>query len=295
MYYAGFKYLDLNNLGDQIQSIAVENLIPPIHIRVNRDTIAIEKLVDRHILIMNGWFTHNPKQCFPPNEMIYPVFWGFHVTNWNNSWDHFLSPRIIKYFKKYEPIGCRDRYTAEMLENVGIYSFYSKCLSLTFPKRSKKIVNGWNIIVDVNYTLLPSFITDNALFVTHNISPNIPEDDKIKQAKNLLSLYKKKAKLVITSRVHCALPCVAMGIPVVFLGNPKDYRTSIVQDIGLKINCVTDFFKYNTDKDVIKQKQLNKFWRNVNWNPKELDYENNKEKIVFGFKSFLNSKLESLN
>ena len=33
---------------------------------------------------------------------------------------------------------------------------------------------------------------------------------------NLLNKY-ARAKLVITSRIHCALPCLAMGTPVIFI------------------------------------------------------------------------------
>jgi hypothetical protein len=35
-------------------------------------------------------------------------------------------------------------------------------------------------------------------------------------AEELLHKY-AKAKLVITSRIHCALPCLAMGTPVIFV------------------------------------------------------------------------------
>ena len=35
-------------------------------------------------------------------------------------------------------------------------------------------------------------------------------------AENLLNKY-ARAKLVITSRIHCALPCLALGTPVIFI------------------------------------------------------------------------------
>ena len=35
-------------------------------------------------------------------------------------------------------------------------------------------------------------------------------------AESLLKKY-ARAKLVITSRIHCALPCLAMGTPVIFV------------------------------------------------------------------------------
>jgi hypothetical protein len=39
---------------------------------------------------------------------------------------------------------------------------------------------------------------------------------KTRLANTLLDVY-ARAKLVITTRLHCALPCLALGTPVVFL------------------------------------------------------------------------------
>lgn len=89
--YAGFNYNGLNNLGDQIQSIAAEKFIPKISKRFNRDSLSKVLSNDKHLIIMNGWFTHQPQRCFPPSDSIFPIFWGFHISNWNDSWDHFLS------------------------------------------------------------------------------------------------------------------------------------------------------------------------------------------------------------
>jgi polysaccharide pyruvyl transferase WcaK-like protein len=40
--------------------------------------------------------------------------------------------------------------------------------------------------------------------------------EKFEIADTLLRKY-AKAKLVVTSRIHCALPCLAMGTPVIFI------------------------------------------------------------------------------
>ena len=151
--YAGFDYLGLNNLGlnnlgDQIQSIAAERFLPEINLRVNRDTLASTHCNSKHLLIMNGWFTHQPEHCLPISSSILPVFWGFHVSDWNHSWKHFLSEDILAFFKKHEPIGYRDSFTAEKLKAAGIEAFYSRCLTLTLPERKKKPEDGAIMIVD---------------------------------------------------------------------------------------------------------------------------------------------------
>src|SRR5690606_28318532 len=49
------------------------------------------------------------------------------------------------------------------------------------------------------------------------------EDEKFLLAEELLRKY-STAKLVITSRIHCALPCLALGTPVIYLnGFEKEF------------------------------------------------------------------------
>jgi len=79
IHFAGFEYHGLNNLGDQIQSIAAERFLAKIDKRFNRDSLSTAKSSSMHLLIMNGWFSHDPKNCLPTNENILPVFWGFHI------------------------------------------------------------------------------------------------------------------------------------------------------------------------------------------------------------------------
>ena len=53
------------------------------------------------------------------------------------------------------------------------------------------------------------------------------EDEKFLLAEELLRKY-STAKLVITSRIHCALPCLALGTPVIYLqGFEKEFDAFI--------------------------------------------------------------------
>jgi hypothetical protein len=72
--YTGFSYRGLNNLGDQIQSIGTERFLPEINMRLNRDTLASEHCNPIHLLIMNGWFSHQPEHCLPISNSILTVF-----------------------------------------------------------------------------------------------------------------------------------------------------------------------------------------------------------------------------
>lgn len=284
--YGGFQYDGLDNLGDYIQSISSEMYLPRVDKRFNRDAL-INGSTDRYLIIMNGWFSHKP-HLFPPSDSILPVFWGFHVTNWNNSWEYFLSDRCVNYLKTHEPIGCRDMYTMEKLRAAGIRAFYSKCLTLTFPKRKREPVDGWNILVDVP-VLLPSFIEDNAIHVSQEISPDISEEMKMKQAAKLLHLYETNAKLIITTRLHCALPAIAMGIPVIFLGNPEDYRVSIIKDVGVKIYDYPRDIVWTSREEIVER--LNEFWKGIDWTPEPVDFEEEKKSLVLHFREHFNNRI----
>tara|TARA_R110002020_G_scaffold403682_1_gene613793 strand:+ start:438 stop:1310 length:873 start_codon:yes stop_codon:yes gene_type:complete len=285
--YGGLKYDGLNNLGDQIQSIAAERFLPNIDKRFNRDELANYYESKTYALIMNGWFTHNPSSCFPPNKNFLPIYWGFHITDWNDSWDHFLSEGSLNHLKLNGPIGCRDNYTAERLKSNGVEAFNSKCLTLTFPKRCSHPSNNWNIIVDVPFPL-PKFIETNGLRTTHIVEPTFSAKVKLNQARKLLNLYELSGGLIITTRLHCALPCIAMGIPVIFFGNFDDYRTSIIRDLGIPIYKIPSFKGKAKDEYI---DEIQKLYRLVNWYPAAIDIEIWKKKTIDQFISFLNRRI----
>lgn len=71
-------------------------------------------------------------------------------------------------------------------------------------------------------TLFTDDLIVNAAYISHGIRENLfsGESDKFTYAKSLLKRY-AHAKFCVTSRIHCALPCVAMGTPVIFV-NPSN-------------------------------------------------------------------------
>ena len=75
-------------------------------------------------------------------------------------------------------------------------------------------------LVDVKHEFkryLPSDIQEKAIPVTHN-GRNTNNLARFTAAYQLIEMY-ASAKLVITQRIHCALPCVAMGTPVIFINS----------------------------------------------------------------------------
>ncbi len=297
MIFGGFEYKGLSNVGDHIQSLAAEQFLPEINVRLNRDSLSNYQGEEPVLLIMNGWFSHSPNTCFPPANQISGLYWGFHVTAWNNSWKFIAKKDTLAYLKRYEPIGCRDRYTAEKLRTYGIRSFYSKCLTLTLPIRNNTPKDGYNIFVDFPSSLAPKHIQRNSLSISHFIPSNLSEKIKRIYARYLINLYKENAKLIITTRLHCALPCIAMGIPVIFWGNKNEYRVSLLEDIGLKIHDISILRNVdNIDVRNVNYKNSNSIleWEKVNWHPSPIAFENEKREMTSKIKQMISDRLVCL-
>ncbi|MHB9142904.1 MAG: polysaccharide pyruvyl transferase family protein [Paludibacter sp.] len=81
-----------------------------------------------------------------------------------------------------------------------------------------------------------------AEYIKHEVPENTlnSEEEKIEYAKELLKKY-AQAKLVITSRIHCALPCLALETPVIFVDNAQQAESSYCRLNGLRelFNLVT--------------------------------------------------------
>lgn len=57
----------------------------------------------------------------------------------------------------------------------------------------------------------------NADYITHEVNNiGVSDDEKMEKARQLISLY-AGAQLVITSRIHAALPCLGVETPVIFI------------------------------------------------------------------------------
>ena len=259
-YVLKYKYLhttsEKGNLGDNIQSIAAINMLNKLDIKnieidyLNRDDLAIEKHNQQEgIFIAQGWFGCMPGQkSLPINDRnIHPLYFGFHINE--GSW-HLLRKNLefINSMKKNEPIGCRDLGTRDFLRSLQIKAYFSKCLTMTLDKRRNSTGKGKVFLID-NYEEIEKYIPlvlqkkivklSQEDYSTAGFSPSGEwpmNDDDVKKvdkaAYERLELIKNEAALVVTKRIHIAMPCAAMGIPVIFCYHNKfDVRASVVKEI----------------------------------------------------------------
>ena len=131
------------NVGDYVQSIAAAQFLDEFQF-VARDDL--DKVFEEKTLIMNGWHTHKPGN-FPPSEFIKPLLISFHL-NANIADEVLNNANAINFFKKNEPIGCRDIYTKNKLSSFGIDAYFSGCLTLTLKETYKHEPKNKILLVD---------------------------------------------------------------------------------------------------------------------------------------------------
>ena len=90
----------------------------------------------------------------------------------------------------------------------------------------------------------------------------VEELDKKSEEKEreIYNMLINEAKLVITTRMHVALPCIAAGIPVVFARDMFSFRFSGIDRIA----------RIYTEEQ----------YDSIDWNPKPIEYETIKEKML---------------
>jgi hypothetical protein len=264
------------NIGDDLQSLAAGQHLPaPASVLVDRDLIHRSSGPAPVALIMNGWFSGNA-EAWPPPPSIRPIFVGFHVCNRFKA----AVQRHADYLKAFEPIGVRDAATGRFLESLGIRTETTYCLTLTFPQRERPPADGKTFIVDAQGIAIPRSLRKRAIKMTHRMPPLGP-DVTLPFAQKLLEMYKEQASLVITTRLHTALPCMAMGIPVVFFGSPADGRTSIINDIGGTI------YDQRLHSKRLARGLLGRAINQVDWSPEPLGLSEVKKRLARAVQSRL--------
>lgn len=170
------------------------------------------------------------KDLFPLSRKIIPVFIGFTTF----SRDGYV--RCLHEYKQYGPFGCRDLQTMYSARQEGLDAYMLGCLSVQSVERREETDKQKKCyLVNVPEKLkafMPRELSENVVEVDHqmefdsNLSGKEAADKELEVARNLLNEYRDNAKLVVTSKLHCALPCISMGIPTIVV-KWKDRRAGM--------------------------------------------------------------------
>jgi len=295
-YYYQVEGLLRNNIGDVLQGMVAKRFLPVDNPGV-ADREALSDISGEHdvFLLANGWYMHSFEK-FPPASNVTPFYLSVHIANS----ELLLSDIVRKHFKKHAPIGCRDVKTLKLLRAWGIPAYYSSCLTITCLNRGGVEGNNDSVLLvdNVDHPVpenvikkLESLTGKNIQKVSHDppdISGKIDEYAHNSEL-HMEALLKRycQADLVITTKIHCALPCLGMGLSVLFIHpNPADPRLATLREFlpifsyedilgfsalpvnmvnGKKLNIRKEFLE-NLVNDAVKAKStpitwLSKYWK----------------------------------
>ena len=220
------------NAGDFIQTLAVRQALEAVgapcggDLFVPRDELALYR-GEPVRCVMQGWFSET--RTFWPSPAIRPIFIGTHFTVDAADCVMRLLRRAPEINRTVE-IGCRDLSTLAFCRKVGIRSYLSRCLTLTFPARTVVPSDGETLLVDVPdeyLPRLPASVREHAVRLVQReltgdvISTGYSPARQMEIGGERLSHYRQRARMVVTTAIHVAMPCLAFGIPTVFIEGPQ--------------------------------------------------------------------------
>lgn len=261
------------NLGDYLQFLTINGLYEQLGIKKSQiyylksNEIASyrgEKLL-LPLNFITTIFVHDNKVNVS-NDII-PVFLSISLSNMKEKIDidKLLSQKEnYDFFLKYSPVGCRDEYTYRIFLKYNIPAYLNGCLTATLPKRKIETSQIKVFFADAPENLLPfipkelfedcEFISQQAQFTEEKVNDY---EYIFKFVQERYERYRKEAKIVVTSRLHVAVPCTAMGIPVIFAKDYVDTRFSWLEKL-IPLYSLGEYEK-------------------INWKPQAPDYEEKKK------------------
>ncbi len=268
------------NLGDPFQSFAIYEALK--RIGYHKEEIMT---IDRYdvgnycgepcVLIVNGAENYEyymySDMFFPRCTNIIPIYTSLHI-------NRPLREFEIESLRFNQPVGCRDEETMRVLTRYGIHCYLSGCITLTLPKREEKEKQNKVFFIDIVNSLreyIPAELSNGAIELTQIVKMRSrSKDSRITEeettwynetACSQLSKICEEARLVVTSRLHIASPCLAMGVPVILAKDAFDTRFQFI-DRFLPLYTPEQF-------------------NEIDWDPVPVDLEDEKQVIIDSLKN----------
>ena len=249
------------NVGDSVQSVITNYIFEKIGLS-DKDVVKVDRsklktyIGEELFLPLHIAFTKsNINEFLPISQYIKPFF--ISIVLYEDIFEERAD--LIDYFKKYEPIGCRDEQTYAFFDKYGIEAYIMGCFTVCLPDRKKSgIIGDKTFLIDASEELmkiLPKDICCDAIKMSHaTVYKTYPithaEDERMDElASQYLKKYYNEAKLVITSRLHVAAPCLGMGIPVILASDDADFRYGWV-DRWIPVYQLNDYWKIDYTKSM---------------------------------------------
>ena len=237
------------SIGDVLECLVIRNIYASMGVEEDKITTCYQHELPEY----DGEYVVLPINVYEHNinysDRVLPVFLGLTLGG-----DLILSEREINYIKKFAPVGCRDERTMRRLRNLGIDAYLQGCLVATFGKRPSLPTQNKVFFVNCEGGIkdyIPEPLLENYEFVSHDyyVTENelYSEENIYELGERFIQKYTNEAKLVVTSKYHSAILCLALGIPVIM----------IIENNYYKYTWIEKFIPIYEPKD----------YANINWNP----------------------------
>lgn len=209
------------NLGDDMQSYAILANLGRVDTFMDRDSLP-DFPADRDTLcVFNSRFLQG-KDFRPPSPAVKPIWHGFSAGR-----NELLKGEWLEYLRAQAPIGCRDMNSVRRLHEVGVDAYFTGCLTLFIganlppPERERKGV----LFVDVPpeaMARMPADLSGRAVHTSTFVPPWLMRQRPLHRLAMAAAMADRiaGAELVVTRRLHVAMPAASFGTPVVVIPDP---------------------------------------------------------------------------
>ena len=160
--------------------------------------------------------------------MEYKVLVSINVPSLETKFDVYIPVNrkvynVINMFKRYGPVGTRDKHTLNLMNKLGVDSYFSGCMTLTLERFDNVKKEDYIVVVGLKKEEIDYIKSKTDRKVIEFIQ-DVPKcsfsdeswDERKNRVEDTLKLY-QGAHMVITSKLHCSLPCLALGTSVLLL------------------------------------------------------------------------------
>ena len=280
MKYASLS-IAANNIGDEIQIIAAQQFLPKIDAYMHRERINTYKFNEDYKIILNGWWLRHPKR-FYTNDKIHPLLISIHINPIASK--NFFTKKTIEYLIKNGPVGCRDSFTLDLMKKNNIPAYFSGCLTLTLQKNPSVEKKDYILIIDSTPEIIKE-VKSRTKRAVYQIPSLWHFYNSFEERINLAKIYLKKiqeAHIVITNRLHGALPAIALETPTYFVA---DFNWNTIKE---RCSDYFDMFPTYSNSEFLQNKNIIDFENPITLN-KHLDIRNNLIEKCKKFTGYFNS------
>jgi hypothetical protein len=180
------SYHRTGNLGDAIQTVALERWLRSRGENI-QGHLPRQGLEDG--MMINGWHRHS-YEPLPARAL----FLGIHTDRAH-----------LQVVGKQCKIGARDPWTLREARALGLSAELTGCVTSTLQRTTDETATKLKLRIDCR---------DGGNTHTQEIPEEMTWPEQLRAAQARLDLF-ARATHVTTTRLHVALPCIAMGVPVV--------------------------------------------------------------------------------